>query len=102
MVGDTLADRHAAERVGAGAFIGISSIYPNTPAALEGILHDNGFNRPSKYYSRTYGQQTPFPEQNGRGRICPFFQPGIQAKLLFHIAVHIYRPANHYTVIARR
>ena len=39
MVGDTFADRHAAERAGAGAFIGISSIYPDTPKALEGIAH---------------------------------------------------------------
>ena len=39
MVGDTFADRHAAERAGAGAFIGISSIYPNAPKALEGIPH---------------------------------------------------------------
>jgi phosphoglycolate phosphatase len=39
MVGDTFADRHAAERAGAGTFIGISSIYPDTPKALEGIAH---------------------------------------------------------------
>jgi len=39
MVGDTFADRHAAEKAGTGAFIGISSIYPDTPKALEGIDH---------------------------------------------------------------
>ena len=39
MVGDTYADRHAASRAGAGAFIGISAIYPETPKALEGVSH---------------------------------------------------------------
>jgi phosphoglycolate phosphatase len=39
MVGDTFADRHAAEQAGAGAFIGISSVYPDTPKALDGIEH---------------------------------------------------------------
>lgn len=39
MVGDTSADRLAAEQAGAAAFVGISSIFPDTPKALAGIEH---------------------------------------------------------------
>ena len=39
MVGDTFADRHVAEQAGTGAFIGISSIYPDMPKALNGVEH---------------------------------------------------------------
>lgn len=39
MIGDTQADRNAALAAGAGAFIGISSIYPAIPKALMGCAH---------------------------------------------------------------